>query len=114
MFVQFKLSVALAEGAWERNDLERHYVHDGLGDLLIGRQNFTPEPSRIGAGALTVIASRVITNVGVLNGGGIGASSHVFISRTLEPSSVTDARLRRAGRGSRRSNDCRHCAGGWA
>jgi len=29
---------------------------DGLGDLLICRQNFTPDPARPGAGALTVIA----------------------------------------------------------
>ncbi len=29
---------------------------DGLGDLLICRQNYTPEAGRIGAGALTVIA----------------------------------------------------------
>lgn len=29
---------------------------DGLGDLLICRQNFTPDPGRPGAGALTVIA----------------------------------------------------------
>ena len=29
---------------------------DGLGDLLICRQNFTPDPWRIGAGALTVVA----------------------------------------------------------
>lgn len=28
---------------------------DGLGDLLVGRQNFAPDPSRPGAGALTVI-----------------------------------------------------------
>ena len=28
---------------------------DGLGDLLIGRQNFSPEPAREGAGALTII-----------------------------------------------------------
>lgn len=29
---------------------------DGLGDLLISRQNFTPEGSRIGSGALTILA----------------------------------------------------------
>ena len=29
---------------------------DGLGDLLIARQNFTPDAGRIGAGALTIIA----------------------------------------------------------
>lgn len=28
---------------------------DGLGDLMIGRQNFSPEPAREGAGALTII-----------------------------------------------------------
>jgi hypothetical protein len=28
---------------------------DGLGDLLIARQNFTPDPARIGAGALTIV-----------------------------------------------------------
>ena len=28
---------------------------DGMGDLIIGRQNFTPEPGRPGAGALTII-----------------------------------------------------------
>jgi hypothetical protein len=28
---------------------------DGLGDLLIARQNFTPDPSRPGAGAVTVV-----------------------------------------------------------
>lgn len=28
---------------------------DGIGDLLIARQNFTPEPGRIGAGALTIL-----------------------------------------------------------
>ncbi len=28
---------------------------DGLGDLLIGRQNYTPDPDRVGAGALTII-----------------------------------------------------------
>jgi hypothetical protein len=28
---------------------------DGLGDLLIGRQNYSPAPDRIGAGALTLI-----------------------------------------------------------
>ena len=28
---------------------------DGLGDLLISRQNFTPDPTRIGAGALTIL-----------------------------------------------------------
>ncbi len=28
---------------------------DGLGDLLIGRQNYSPDPDRIGAGALTLI-----------------------------------------------------------
>lgn len=28
---------------------------DGIGDLLIGRQNFTPDESRIGAGALTIL-----------------------------------------------------------
>jgi hypothetical protein len=28
---------------------------DGLGDLLIARQNFTPDASRIGAGALTIV-----------------------------------------------------------
>jgi len=28
---------------------------DGLGDLLIGRQNYTPHASRIGAGAVTVV-----------------------------------------------------------
>lgn len=28
---------------------------DGIGDLLIGRQNYTPSPDRIGAGALTLI-----------------------------------------------------------
>jgi hypothetical protein len=29
---------------------------DGLGDLLIGRQNMTPDAGRIGAGALTILA----------------------------------------------------------
>jgi hypothetical protein len=28
---------------------------DGLGDLLIARQNFSPDPSRVGAGALTLV-----------------------------------------------------------
>lgn len=28
---------------------------DGLGDLLIGRQNFSPNPERIGAGALSIV-----------------------------------------------------------
>jgi hypothetical protein len=28
---------------------------DGLGDLLIGRQNYTPAAGREGAGALTII-----------------------------------------------------------
>lgn len=28
---------------------------DGLGDLLVGRQNFSPDPGRMGAGALTII-----------------------------------------------------------
>ncbi len=28
---------------------------DGVADLLIGRQNFTPSPDRIGAGALTIV-----------------------------------------------------------
>jgi hypothetical protein len=28
---------------------------DGLGDLLIARQNYTPDPARIGAGALTIV-----------------------------------------------------------
>lgn len=28
---------------------------DGVGDLLIARQNFTPEPGRIGAGALSIL-----------------------------------------------------------
>ena len=28
---------------------------DGLGDLLIARQNYTPDPGRIGAGALTIL-----------------------------------------------------------
>ena len=28
---------------------------DGLGDILIGRQNFSPEPARAGAGALTIV-----------------------------------------------------------
>ena len=31
---------------------------DGRADLLIGRQNFSPSPDRIGAGALTIVVGR--------------------------------------------------------
>lgn len=42
---------------------------DGLGDLLIGRQNFSPEPARAGAGALTIIfgSPQLTTAAGALD-----------------------------------------------
>lgn len=54
---------------------------DGLGDLLINRQNYSPDGSRIGAGALTIVAG----------GPGLRAQAKTFdfVDLTAPPAGVT-------------------------
>ena len=58
---------------------------DGLGDLLIARQNYTPDPARIGAGALTIVVggSELTTHAATLTPVDLGDTSSAPILVTF-------------------------------